>query len=257
MPTKEKNTPELVHLARGAGHCPRPPPAPVRYTRNAMSAIPFFLIAVVAYLLGSIPWGYLLVRAFRHQDIRSTGSGNIGATNVVRSGAKGLGALTFVLDAAKGWFAVVFATGVLPMLPARWVQHDAAYTYHVAVAASLAGVCALLGHIAPVWLGFRGGKGVATAFGVFLALAWPVALTSLAVFILATLMFRIVSLASILAAMAVPIAAFALPPHAARGWAVLTALIAGAAIVILKHHANIRRLLSGTEYRFGKRAPAA
>ncbi len=222
-----------------------------------MRAVPFVLIAVVAYLLGSIPWGYLLVRAFRHKDIRATGSGNIGATNVVRSGAKGLGALTFLLDAAKGWVAVEFATGLLPMLPARWVQHDAAYTFHVAAAASLAGICALLGHMFPVWLGFRGGKGVATAFGVFLALAWPVALTSLAVFLLAMLLFRIVSLASLLAALTVPIAAFALPPHAARGWAVLTTLTGGAAIVILKHHANIRRLLAGTEYRFGKRSAAA
>ena len=222
-----------------------------------MRAAPFLLIAVVAYLLGSIPFGYLLVRGFRHQDIRAVGSGNIGATNVLRSGAKGLGALTFALDALKGWIAVVFATGVLPMLPARWVQHDAAYTFHVAAAASLAAMCALLGHIFPVWLGFRGGKGVATAFGVFLAMAWPVALTSLTVFILATALFRIVSLASILAAFAIPIAAFAYPPHAGRGWVPLTALIVGPAIVVLKHHANIRRLLAGTEYRFGKRAPAA
>lgn len=222
-----------------------------------MSAVPFLLIAAVAYLLGSIPFGYLLVRLFRHQDIRATGSGNIGATNVVRSGAKGLGALTFFLDAAKGWLAVVFATGVLPMLPARWVQHDAAYTFHVSVAASIAALCALLGHIYPVWLGFRGGKGVATAFGVFLALSWPVALLSLAVFILATLTLRIVSLASILGALTVPIAAFALPPHTGRGWAVLTAFVVGPAIVILKHHANIRRLLAGTEYRFGKRPAEA
>ncbi len=229
----------------------------MRYTHSAMNAIPFLLIAVVAYLLGSIPWGYLLVRVFRHQDIRATGSGNIGATNVVRSGAKGLGALTFFLDAAKGWVAVVFATGLLPMLPARWVQHDAAYTFHVSVAASLAALCALVGHMFPVWLGFRGGKGVATAFGVFLALAWPIALLSLAVFLLSLWRLRIVSLASILAAMVIPVAALALPPHTGRGWAVMTALIAGPALVILKHHANIRRLLDGTEYRIGGRAARA
>lgn len=224
-----------------------------------MNAIPFLLIAVVAYLLGSIPWGYVLVRAFRHQDIRATGSGNIGATNVVRSGAKGLGALTFVLDVAKGWVAVVFATGVLPMLPARWVQHDAAYTFHVSVAAAIAGACALLGHVFPVWLGFRGGKGVATAFGIFLALAWPVALVSLGVFAVVIWLSRIVSLASIVAALAVPIAAFALPPHTGRGWAVLAVFLGGPALVIAKHHANILRLLDGTEYRFGsgKRAAAA
>ncbi len=222
-----------------------------------MNALPFFLIAVVAYLLGSIPWGYVLVRAFRHQDIRATGSGNIGATNVMRSGAKGLGALTFLLDAAKGWIAVIFATGVLPMLPARWVQHDAAYTFHVGVAASVAAMCALLGHIFPVWLGFRGGKGVATAFGVVLGLAWPVALTSLAVFLVSLALWRIVSLASIWGAVAMALAGFALPPHLGRGWVVLSVLVAVPVIVVLKHHANIRRLLAGTEYRFGKSPSAA
>jgi glycerol-3-phosphate acyltransferase PlsY len=222
-----------------------------------MSAIPFLLIAVVAYLLGSIPWGYLLVLWFRHEDIRATGSGNIGATNVVRSGAKGLGAATFLLDAAKGWLAVAFATGVLPMLPARWVQHDSAYTYHVAIAASLAALCAILGHIWPVWLGFHGGKGVATAFGVFLALDWPVALISLGTFLLILALSRIVSLASLLAAVAVPVAAFALPPHLGLGWAKLGVLIVIPAIVIAKHHANIRRLMAGTEYRFGDKKRAA
>ncbi len=223
-----------------------------------MSAIPFVLIAAVAYLLGSIPWGYLLVRTFRKQDIRTMGSGNIGATNVVRSGAKGLGAATFALDALKGWVAVVFASGVLPMLPERWVQHDAAYTLHVSTAGALAALCALIGHIFPVWLGFRGGKGVATAFGVALALAWPVALTSLAVFCLTLAVFRIVSLASLCGAAAMTVAAFAFPPHLGRGWAVLTVMVTVPAIVILKHRANIGRLLAGTEYRFGsgKRATA-
>ncbi len=193
-----------------------------------------------AYLLGSIPWGYLLVRTFRKQDIRATGSGNIGATNVVRSGAKGLGALTFLLDAAKGWAAVVLA--------AHFFGQQAAL---------LAAMCALLGHIYPVWLGFKGGKGVATAFGVFLALAPPIALLSLAVFILSVAAFRIVSLASILGAAVIPVLAFALPPHAGRGWAAMAALIAGPLLVIVKHHANIRRLLAGTEYRFGAKRPEA
>ncbi len=197
--------------------------------------------ALGAYLLGSIPWGYLLVRLFRKEDIRATGSGNIGATNVVRSGAKGLGALTFLLDAAKGWAAVAVAAHFLGPRTA-----------------ALAAMCALVGHIYPVWLGFKGGKGVATAFGVFLALAWPIALASLGVFILSVAAFRIVSLASILGAVVIPVLAFALPPHAGRGWAVLAAFIAGPSLVILKHRANIGRLLAGTEYRFGaKRPPAA
>ncbi len=195
--------------------------------------------ALGAYLLGSIPWGYLLVRLFRKEDIRATGSGNIGATNVVRSGAKGLGALTFLLDAAKGWAAVVLA--------AHFFGRQAA---------PLAAMCALLGHIYPVWLGFKGGKGVATAFGVFLALAWPIALASLGVFILSVAAFRIVSLASILGAVVIPVLAFALPPHAGRGWAAMAALVAGPLLVIVKHHANIRRLLAGTEYRFGAKRPA-
>ncbi len=223
-----------------------------------MNFVPFLLIATVAYLLGSIPWGYLLVRTFRKQDIRAVGSGNIGATNVVRSGAKGLGAATFALDALKGWVAVDFATGFLPMLPERWIQHDAAYILHVSTAAALAALGALLGHIFPVWLGFRGGKGVATAFGIALALAWPVALVSLATFCLVLALTRIVSLASLLGAAAMAVAAFALPPHLARGWAPLTVMVVVPAIVILKHRANIGRLLAGTEYRFGsgKRAAA-
>lgn len=227
------------------------------YTRSAMNAAPFLLIAAVAYLLGSIPFGFLLVLFFQKRDIRELGSGNIGATNVVRSGARGLGALTFLLDAAKGWVAVVFATGVLPMLPARWVQHDAAYTFHVGMAASLAALCALLGHVFPVWLGFRGGKGVATAFGVVLALAWPVALTSLGTFLLVLAASRIVSLASLCGAAAMAAAAFALPPHLDRGWAPLLVMVLVPLIVVLKHQANIRRLLSGTEYRFGAPKPAA
>ena len=213
-----------------------------------MDAIRFLAVAAAAYLLGSIPWGYLLVRVFRRQDIRSTGSGNIGATNVLRSGAKGLGALTFFLDAAKGWLAVLFAV---------WVMRAHFVGSSMPGAASLAALCALLGHIFPVWLGFRGGKGVATAFGVFLALAWPVALLSLLVFLVSLAAFRIVSLASILAAAVIPLLAFALPPHTGRGWPVLLALVVGPSIVVVKHRANIQRLLAGTEYRFGAKRPAA
>ena len=203
--------------------------------------MPMLLAAALgAYLLWSIPWCYLLVRLFRKEDIRATGSGNIGATNVVRSGAKGLGALTFLLDAAKGWAAVALAAHLFGPR-----------------AAALGAMCALLGHIYPVWLGFKGGKGVATALGVFLALAPPIALASLAVFILSVAAFRIVSLASILGAVVIPVLAFALPPHGARGVPAMAAMVAGPLLVILKHHANIRRLLEGTEYRFGTKRPSA
>jgi glycerol-3-phosphate acyltransferase PlsY len=196
-------------------------------------------VAVVAYLLGSIPFGFLLVRVFRKEDIRTMGSGNIGATNVVRSGAKGLGALTFLLDAAKGYVAV-FAT--------QWLLGDwfSGQNIH-----AIAAAFAVLGHMYPVWLRFKGGKGVATAFGVFLALAPVAALIGLAVFVAVLLIWRYVSLASVASAVVFPIAALLL----ARGQA--TALFTAVTVlipllVIVKHRQNIRRLVSGTEYRFGK-----
>ena len=193
----------------------------------------------VAYLLGSIPFGYVLVRVFRKEDIRRQGSGNIGATNVVRSGAKGLGIATLLLDLLKGLAAVLIAGQV------SGGNHD------VEMAAAVA---AVLGHVFPVWLGFRGGKGVATALGVFLALTWPSAVGGLLVFILIFAMFRYVSLASILAAVALPLLAF----YFVRPWTpVMTfGFLFLPALVIAKHHANIRRLLSGTENRFGRRADA-
>lgn len=197
----------------------------------------------VAYLCGSIPFGYLLVRIFRNEDIRQKGSGNIGATNVIRSGAKGLGAATFILDALKGYGAVLLCGWMASTMGADAV----AFRNSIATA----GLFAILGHIYTVWLGFKGGKGVATAFGVFLALAAPAALAGLAIFVLVFAVSRYVSLASILAALAFPVFALLLPHDPRTLWATAVLFLVPA-IVIAKHHQNIRRLIGGREYRFGK-----
>jgi acyl phosphate:glycerol-3-phosphate acyltransferase len=190
-----------------------------------------------AYLLGSIPFGYVLVRVFRKEDIREQGSGNIGATNVLRSGAKWLGLATLLLDLLKGLTAVLIARRLAPG------------SYDVAVVAAVA---AVLGHVFPVWLSFRGGKGVATALGVFLALTWPSALGGLLVFVLIFALTRYVSLASIAAALTIPLLAF----YFLRPWTHIMAFgfVSLPLLVIAKHHANIQRLLQGTENRFGRRA---
>lgn len=205
-------------------------------------------VLAVSYLLGSIPFGYLLVRIFRKEDIRSKGSGNIGATNVARSGARGLGLLTLALDLAKGFAAVALARHLAPGNPA--------YPGQPADLAVLAAVAAVVGHVFPVWLGFRGGKGVATALGVFLALAPRVALLSVGVFALVVLLTRIVSLASVLAAATLPVFALFLSPASVRSPAYLGVVFI-AALVIVKHQANIARLLEGREPRFGSRKGSA
>ncbi|MFZ0744868.1 MAG: glycerol-3-phosphate 1-O-acyltransferase PlsY [Terracidiphilus sp.] len=203
-----------------------------------------FLVAAAAYLLGSIPTGYLLMRAFRHQDIRTIGSGNIGATNVLRSGAKGLGAATFLLDVLKGCAAVWlggFLGGLLmPAAPVRTAQ-------------ALAALCAVIGHMFPVWLRFRGGKGVATGFGVFLVAAPLSALAAISVFALILLITRFVSLASILGAASFPVFAWFLV-KGPRPPVFIAVQAAVALLIIAKHHQNIGRLLSGTESRFGSHA---
>jgi glycerol-3-phosphate acyltransferase PlsY len=198
-------------------------------------------IAALAYLFGSIPTGYLLVRIFRKQDIRTVGSGNIGATNVLRSGGKGLGAATFVLDAVKGSLAVFLAGWLLaPMLP-TWPVRDVQ---------ALAALFAVLGHMFPVWLRFRGGKGVATGFGVFLVAAPLAALAAITLFAIVLALTRYVSLASILGAASFPIFAW-FTVRGPRPAFFIAVQITVALLVIVKHHPNIRRLLSGTEHRFG------
>lgn len=203
---------------------------------------PWLPTIVIAYLLGSVPFGYLLVRVFRKQDIRSMGSGNIGATNVARSGAKGLGIATLVLDCLKGVLAVLIAFQL-----ARHTGLSRAAAYDLAV---FAGVAVTLGHVFPVWLSFRGGKGVATALGVFLVLSPLITACALLLFVLVFALTRYVSLASIFAALSIPILAAFLVP--ARSIAVMVGFLFIPLLVIAKHHANIRRLLSGTESRFGR-----
>lgn len=211
----------------------------------------YSIVAIAAYLLGSIPFGYVLVKFARGEDIRLSGSGNIGATNVARSGARGLGALTLLLDVLKGaiavWLGLMLARSSLnrcagvsevlgePCIPALRLM-------------SLAALFAVLGHIFPVWLKLRGGKGVATALGVF-ALLFPMAvLISVAIFILVLAISRYVSLGSVLAAISFPVAAYFLYHPA---WPVLLMVSGIAALVVLKHHQNIRRLIAGNEHRFG------
>lgn len=198
------------------------------------------LLIALAYLLGSIPFGYLLVRIFRKQDIRAQGSGNIGATNVARSGGKGLGVATLLLDVAKGLLAVELA------------RHLGPGSYEIAAWAALAAVA---GHIFPVWLLFRGGKGVATALGVFIALAPQAAALVFLVFLGIFLLTRYVSLASIVAAGTFPLFGFHFVRQ--RTPAVVTAFLLIPVLVIVKHHGNIRRLLNGTENRFGSGSSGA
>jgi glycerol-3-phosphate acyltransferase PlsY len=187
---------------------------------------PLLAAAIVGYLFGSIPFGLLLARIAGHGDIRRIGSGNIGATNVLRTGNKGLAALTLLLDLAKGTLAVVIAQG--------WGPH----------AALVAAGCAVLGHMFPIWLGLRGGKGVATALGVLIPLAWPVALAALCLWLLTAVLFHYSSLAALVGAVAgATLAAFVVDRMTAF-------VIAGIALlIILRHHANIRRLINGTESR--------
>jgi len=197
-------------------------------------------IVVAAYLLGSIPSGYLLVRFILKQDIRTLGSGNIGATNVLRSGAKGLGAATFVFDLVKGALAVLVGARLagfgFPPIPI----HNAE---------ALAALCAVLGHMFPVWLGLRGGKGVATAFGAFLVMAPAAAGGALVVFVLVFALGRYVSLASIVAAAAFPLFAYLTAPWA-RTYLIMAIIGIVSGLVLVKHQQNIVRLMAGTEYRF-------
>ncbi|MFL6285458.1 MAG: glycerol-3-phosphate 1-O-acyltransferase PlsY [Pyrinomonadaceae bacterium] len=200
------------------------------------------LVVALAYLLGSIPFGYLIVRASGRGDVRETGSGGTGATNVTRRAGRGAGVLTLALDALKGAAAVLVARLVL--------TEGFRVDWWVAAVA----VAVVAGHVFPVWLGLRGGKGVATGLGVFAVLAPLALLCALPVFVLVVWATRYVSLGSIIAAALVPLAVWALGARsAARGeelLPVLTAASVGGALIIFMHRANIGRLLRGEESKF-------
>lgn len=184
----------------------------------------------LGYLLGSIPFGLILTRLFGKGDIRAIGSGNIGATNVLRTGSKGLAAATLLLDALKGTAAVLLAEHLWPG------------------AGRIAGGAALIGHLYPVWLRFKGGKGVATLLGILLGLAWPIASVYAAVWIGLLLVVRISSVAGMAAAISAPIAA------ALLGRPELTVMLgAFALLVVWQHRANLARLKAGQEPRIGRR----
>ena len=200
---------------------------------------PLALIACVVggYLVGSIPFGVIVTRLGGAGDVRAIGSGNIGATNVLRTGRCDLAALTLLGDGGKGIVAV---------LVARALWGDAA--------GALAGGAAFLGHLYPVWLGFKGGKGVATFFGVMIAAAWPVGLLAGATWIGVAYFLRMSSLAALAAVALAPLFAFLL--HA--GYPVIALAIFTGVLIYIRHHENIRRLLAGTEPRIGgKKAEAA
>jgi glycerol-3-phosphate acyltransferase PlsY len=200
--------------------------------------------AVLGYLLGSIPFGLVLTKAAGLGDIRSIGSGNIGATNVLRTGHKGLALATLLLDGGKGAAAVLVAGLFDPML------------------AVIAGGGAMLGHNFPVWLGFKGGKGVATALGTLLAIAWPVGVLCCLIWLVTAILFRYSSLASLASVAAAPVLALALSgvPIFGMVWtdlprAALALFIA--VLVFIRHDGNIRRLLRGEEPKIGQKKTQA
>ena len=182
----------------------------------------------IGYLFGSIPFGLVLTRLAGKGDIRDIGSGNIGATNVLRTGSRWLAALTLILDCLKGTAAIIIA---------RRLMGDES--------AAFAALGALIGHLYPVWLGFRGGKGAATLFGILIALMWPAAIVYAVVWILLLLTTRISSVAGMTAAISAPITSFVL--HSSY-----TLMLLGFAVLVLwKHRENIARLMKGTEPRIG------
>lgn len=226
-----------------------------------MSAVIFFGIATVvvlaiAYLLGSTPTGYLAGRVLKGIDIREHGSGSTGATNALRTLGAGAFVAVLLVDVLKGAGAIAFARWFYPWLYAQpTVAHPAGLDLHAWIpwAACLSGLAALLGHNRSIWLNFTGGKSVAAGLGVLLSTAWPVGLGALAVFGVTVAVFRIVSLGSMLAALT----AMALICVLEQPLPYRLLVIAGGAYVLMRHRANVQRLLSGTEPRLGQSSPAS
>ncbi len=203
-----------------------------------MFGIPITLlgVATTAYLLGSIPWGLLMARVFGRVDVRTSGSGNIGATNVARVAGPVAGVVTLLLDTAKGAAAVWLAS--------RFSNDSAVWM-------TIAMLGVLLGHCFPIWLNFKGGKGVATALGAFLALCPIAALSALALFLAVSAYWRYVSLGSIAAAAAMPLLIYFLwAPHHAPPTIIIFGTMTAALLIIYKHDANIQRLIEGAEPKF-------
>jgi acyl phosphate:glycerol-3-phosphate acyltransferase len=194
----------------------------------------YFATALLGYLLGSIPFGYILVRIFRGQDVRQIGSGNIGATNVARSSPM-LGVLTLILDACKGLTAVFLTSRLFPGQPTLLL---------------IAALFAVIGHLFPVWLRFKGGKGVATGLGAFILLTPKALLLMVGIFVAIVIATRYVSLGSIVAVALFPLLAFLLDGYRATN--ALCIMTVCSALIIVKHSKNIRRLCDGTESRFGR-----
>jgi len=194
------------------------------------------LVAIGGYLLGSIPFGVILTRAAGTGDVRNIGSGNIGATNVLRTGRKDLAIATLVLDAGKGAVALLIA---------RYLFGEAA--------GAIAGGAAFMGHLFPVWLGFKGGKGVATFFGLILAACWPLGLLAAATWLIVAFALRYSSLAALVAAALTPL--YALLPLTMLGLPapapILILAIFTAVLIYIRHHENIARLLKGAEPKIG------
>jgi acyl phosphate:glycerol-3-phosphate acyltransferase len=195
----------------------------------------FVLAAVRGYLLGSIPFGLVLVRAAGLGDIREVGSGNIGATNVLRTGRKDLALATLLLDAGKAGIALIIA---------RWLATNTGYAIEIGL---VAGAAAFIGHCFPVWLGFKGGKGVATFFGVLFAGIWPIGFIAGITWLAIATIFRYSSLAALCAAAVAPIAALV----AQFSWSEIVFTLVLAALIFWRHAANIARLRAGTEPKIG------